>query len=246
MRRQRIRRTIIFISFLLFPVTMWYLSPYLIIQAMAQHILNGSFWVFMAMLVLSVFFGRAWCGYLCPAGGLQECSIRMNDKPAKQGKRDSIKFVIWSVWIISIITTYILGKNNVKIDFFFMTDHGISITGIYNYVIYYGVLLLLFLPTLIHGRRAACHYICWMAPFMIIGSSIGRVLHLPQLHIEADQAKCISCKKCNKVCPMGLEVENMVRTGRNSSCTECIQCGACVDECPKQVLSYNLKWKGRK
>lgn len=129
MRRQRIRRTIIFISFLLFPVTMWYLSPYLIIQAMAQHILNGSFWVFMAMLVLSAFFGRAWCGYLCPAGGLQECSIRINDKPAKQGKRDSIKFVIWSVWIISIIATYILGKNNVKIDFFFMTDHGISITG---------------------------------------------------------------------------------------------------------------------
>ncbi len=71
MKRQTIRKTLIFISFLLFPVTMWYFSPYLIIQALSQHILNGSFWVFLAMLVLSMFCGRVWCGYLCPAGGLQ-------------------------------------------------------------------------------------------------------------------------------------------------------------------------------
>ena len=30
---------------------------------------NGSFFVFAAMTVLSVFLGRAWCGWLCPAGG---------------------------------------------------------------------------------------------------------------------------------------------------------------------------------
>lgn len=54
MKRQKIRRTVIFISFLLFPVTIWYLSPYLIIQAAFEHILNGSFWVFMGMLVLSM------------------------------------------------------------------------------------------------------------------------------------------------------------------------------------------------
>ena len=44
-----------------------------------------------------------------------------------------------------------------------------------------------------------------MAPFMIIGSKVGQFLHIPQLHIEADKSKCISCKKCNSVCPMGVE-----------------------------------------
>ena len=42
--RQKIRRTMIFISFLLFPVTIWYFSPYLIIQAASEHIMNGSFY----------------------------------------------------------------------------------------------------------------------------------------------------------------------------------------------------------
>ena len=125
----------------------------------------------------------------------------------------------------------------------YMTDHGISVSGISNYVIYYGVILLLVAPPLIHGKRATCHYICWMAPFMVIGSSIGRFLHLPQLHIEADKSKCVSCGMCSRACPMGLDVKGMVADGTGSKCTECIQCGACVDECPKKVLRYKMLWK---
>ncbi|MCR4748233.1 MAG: 4Fe-4S binding protein [Lachnospiraceae bacterium] len=52
--------------------------------------MNGSFIVFCLMLVLPMFFGRVWCGYICPAGGLQECAMRVNDNPAKLGKRERI------------------------------------------------------------------------------------------------------------------------------------------------------------
>ena len=241
--RQRIRKTILIISFLLFPVTIWYFSPYLIIQAASEHIMNGSFIVFVSMFVLSMFLGRVWCGYLCPAGGLQECISAGNPAPAKQGWRNKIKYVIWIIWMIAIVVTFILGKNEVTVDPFYMTDHGISITSIYNYVMYYGVILLLVLPALIHGRRATCHYICWMAPFMVIGSSIGKMLHIPQLHIEADKEKCVACGKCSKSCPIGLDVKNMVSEGKNDKCTECIQCGACVDACPKNVLKYKMTWR---
>lgn len=300
--RQRVRKTLLIISFLLFPVTIWYFSPYLIIQAASEHIMNGSFIVFSAMFILSMFLGRVWCGYLCPAGGLQECLAQCNPKPAKQGWRDKIKYVIWIVWITAVVVTFILGKNDVTINPFYMTDHGISVTSIYNYVMYYGVMLLLVLPALIHGRRATCHYICWMAPFMVIGSTIGRLLHIPQLHIEAEGDACVGCGQCNKACPMGLDVKAMAAgataagakataaggkaaegrpmategkamaagakaaEGRSMAsegkamaagakakaagakakkwkCSECIQCGACIDACPKKVLKYRMKWR---
>ena len=59
--RQKIRRILLFVSFLLFPLTIWYFSPYLIIQAASDHIMNGSFIVFASMFVLSMFLGRVWC-----------------------------------------------------------------------------------------------------------------------------------------------------------------------------------------
>jgi polyferredoxin len=241
--RQKVRKTLLIIAFLLFPITIWYFSPYLIIRAASEHIVNGSFIVFVSMLVLSMFFGRVWCGYLCPAGGLQECALRINDKPSKQGRRDRIKYVIWIIWIVAVIVTFILGKNDVTIDPFYMTDHGISVSGISNYVIYYGVLLILVLPALIHGRRAACHYICWMAPFMILGSKLGRLLHIPQLHISADKEKCVSCGKCNQSCPMGLDVRQLVAENKTAVYSECISCGACADACPKDVLKYRFSSK---
>lgn len=96
-------------------------------------------------------------------------------------------------------------------------------------------------PALIHGRRASCHYICWMAPFMVIGEKIGQALHILQLHIEVKNKQCISCRQCNKACPMGLDVEQMVKKQENCVNTECIQCGACVDGCLRKVLGYALK-----
>lgn len=208
--------------------------------------MNGSFIVFMTMLIASMFLGRVWCGYLCPAGGMQECAMRVNDTTSRQGVRNYIKYVIWIVWIITVIATFIMGKNDVTIDFFYMTDHGISIAEVYNYITYYGVIGLLVVPCLIHGRRSTCHYICWMAPFMVIGSKLGQLLHLPQLHVEADKSKCISCKVCNRSCPMSLDVEKMVSEGSNVKCSECILCGECVDACPKKVLRYSWKWSNKK
>ena len=240
--RQKIRKSIILISCLLFPITMWYFSPYHIIMGGFEHIICGSFIVFIAMLFFSIIFGRAWCGYLCPAGGLQECVFRINSNPAKQGKRDLIKYVIWFIWIMVIVFAFVVGKNDVTIDPFYMTDHGVSVANIYNFLIYYMFIFMHVIPAMIHGKRALCHYICWKSPFMVIGSNIGRLLCFPQLHIEADKEKCLSCGKCNRVCPMGLDVKKMVSEDTLAKCSECIECGVCVDECKQGTIKYTFLW----
>ncbi|NCC56721.1 MAG: 4Fe-4S dicluster domain-containing protein, partial [Synergistales bacterium] len=43
---------------------------------------------------------------------------------------------------------------------------------------------------------------------------------------------------CTKNCPMSLDVNAMVRSGDMFS-PECISCGACVDVCPKKVISFS-------
>ena len=66
MNRQKIRKLILIVSLLLFPITIWYMSPYLIIQGAMEGIVTGSFIVFVCMLSGSIFLGRVFCGWLCP------------------------------------------------------------------------------------------------------------------------------------------------------------------------------------
>ena len=97
MTRQRVRKLTLIISLLLFPVTLYYFSPALIINAGLGGIVNGSFIVFAALLLLSIPFGRLFCAYLCPAGGLQECAFPVNERVPVQGWRNRIKYVVWVV-----------------------------------------------------------------------------------------------------------------------------------------------------
>jgi len=245
MKRQKIRRFLLILAWLLFPIVIWYFSPYLIIMGALEGIINGSFLVFVSMLVGSIVFGRLFCGYLCPMAGLQECAFGVNEKAPKQGWKNYIKYFIWAIWLTIVIITFLSKGKIVRVDFFYQTDHGISISNIYGYIIYYIVAFLVLVPSVLFGKRVFCHYLCWVAPFMVIGTAIRRVLHLPGLHIKADTGKCISCKQCNKHCPMSLDVSSMVQKGSVDS-YECIQCGECVDSCPKKVLKYSLKIEKRK
>lgn len=243
MRRQNFRKLLLISSLLLFPITIYYLSPYLIIQGAIEGVITGSFIVFISMLIASIFLGRLFCGYLCPAGELQECAELINNKDPKQGWKNNIKYIIWTLWVLSIVACFIFKHQVIKVDFFFMTDHGISIANIYGYIIYYGVVLLIFVPSVIFGKRIFCHYFCWMAPFMVLGRKLGNLLHVQALRLEGDKKSCINCHICDKNCQMSLKVSEMVQR-ENMEHSECILCGACVDSCPKKAITYKIKGVG--
>jgi len=50
-RRQRVRKALLFASLLLFPVTLYYFSPIIIVESAAQGIINASCIVFGLMFV---------------------------------------------------------------------------------------------------------------------------------------------------------------------------------------------------
>lgn len=240
MKRQNIRKLMLIISLLLFPITVWYMSPYIIIRGAMEGIISGSAIVFLCMLVMSILLGRSFCGWICPMGCLQEGLIHVQDKKPSQGWRNYIKYVIWTLWLGAIATCFILGKAGIKINPFYMTDHGISIAEIGNYIIYYGVIFLVLIPSVLFGKRIFCHYFCWMAPFMVAGTKLRRLFKLPGLHVKGEQNKCIGCQKCNHMCSMSIDIMEAVKSNKDLG-AECIQCGMCVDNCPKGALSFSMK-----
>lgn len=83
---------------------------------------------------------------------------------------------------------------------------------------------------LIFGKFASCKYVCWQAPFMIIGKRIRDRFGLYGLRIRADAASCKHCNACTRNCPMSIDVMKLAQQGEIAS-DECILCGNCVDAC---------------
>lgn len=235
--RQKTRKGIILFSFFLFPAIFFYLSPVLIIQASSKGIINGSFIVFILMFISSLFLGRGYCGWVCPGAGCQEALFLAKNNPVKRG--DYFKWLIWVPWISSIALLAIRSGGYNKIDFFYMTTHGLSVADIQSLMSYFFVLLVLIVaPAFIIGKRSFCHHLCWMAPFMIIGRKIRNYFKWASLQLKSNSKACKHCHACTEQCPMSLPVEGMVNHN-NMENTECILCGSCVDGCKEGAITYD-------
>jgi ferredoxin-type protein NapH len=239
MKRQQTRKLLAVLMFVLFPVIYYYFSPYLIIMGASEGIVTGSLLVFAGLFFSSLFVGRVFCGWICPAGATQELCAMVRKKSVKNGKKNLIKYAIWAPWITIIALMFFQAGGVKAVDPLYQTYYGISISDIYSLVIFLAIAGLIAGLALAIGKHAACYSICWMAPFMIIGRKIRNASNWPSLQLQADKTKCVNCKACDRICPMSLEVNDMVQKNSMEN-SECILCGSCVDNCPKQVIKYNF------
>lgn len=244
-KRQNTRMALLIISFLLFPITMNYFSPYVIIDGAMQGIVNGSLVVFVLLFLSALVFGRLWCGWACPAGGMSELCMLVNDRPVNRKRLDWIKWAIWLPWVGVILASVIMAGGYRQIDLLLDTQNGISVAGsadrpiVFAYIIYYAMIgLFVGLPIWL-GRRAACHSVCWMAPLMILGRKLRNTAAWPALRLRAEPTRCTDCKTCTAHCPMSLDVNQMVQSGHMEN-SECILCGSCVDHCARRAIRYSF------
>ncbi len=243
--RQRVRFALLLGSALLFPITMNYLSPYVIIDGASQGIINGSFITFGAMFLSALFVGRLWCAWACPAGGFSEISFSISNRPVNGRKLDRVKWIVWGIWLLAITATAAAAGGYHSVNPLLDTQNGISVAGspdrpiLYAYIIYYGVIAIFLSFSIIAGRRAGCHTICWMAPFMILGRMLRNQFNWPALQLKADPRQCKDCQTCTTNCPMSLDVHSLVKSGKMEN-SECILCGSCIDGCSKKAIRYSF------
>ena len=93
-KRQKIRKGLLLISFCLLPATFFYFSPCLIVDGTINGIITGSFIAFTLQFLSSLLLGRAFCGWICAAGGVQEAFITIRNK--RVTKCNIIKWIIWT------------------------------------------------------------------------------------------------------------------------------------------------------
>jgi len=237
-KRQRLRRGLLLAAFLLFPVTLNFFSPYLILQGSFEGILSGSALLFLGLFLFSLFFGRLFCGWLCPAGALQDFCLGVRDKPVGKKAR-AVKYFIWAPWLGSIAAGFITAGGVKAADPLYYTETGISVSEPAGYVVYFFVIAVIAALALTVGRRGFCHSACWISPFMVLGGALSKRLRLPALQMRPEANTCTRCKACAKACPMSLGVEALVQAG-DMRHRDCILCASCADVCPRHAITMGF------
>ncbi len=142
--------------------------------------MTGGLIVFILIFISSLFFGRLWCGWLCPAGGLQEIYSQINDKNVNIPRLKWLKYLIFLSLFIPLISAIYSAGGLKTIDLFYYTDHGISIAKQGAYNIFYGQIFFITIFAMFTGKRGLCHYFCPIAVILITGRKVRMQRKLPK------------------------------------------------------------------
>lgn len=190
-------------------------------------------------ILIVVFFGRFFCGWICPVGMLLEYSHIITEKSVRKSvgtlRRNREKYAI----LLAVLGASLL--------FNFTAPYVFSPPGIvYRTIIYFSfrgiigadltVLLLIFILDFLAIRfgRTWCNTVC---PLGTVISSLS-ILNLvkPKVDLETCIDFDFNCLNCERICPMRIPV---IRAGKLEM-MECNKCLKCWADCPVRAIKITV------
>lgn len=187
--------------------------------------------IFIAVLLIAVFFRKGFCGWICPVGFISHQVEKLALKLKIIWRPPfwlDYQFLALKYLLLGFFAFLILVKMDVQsIEGFNRSPYNMSVDA---------KMLLFFLEpssltiwvmsilvaTSFFLRNFWCRYLC---PY---GALLGIVALISPLRIRRDHESCIDCKKCEKNCPGSIPVSKRMSVGS----AECIGCLECVSHCP--------------
>ena len=243
----RYRRAIQFACFLIFVALPFFNVMRFDIPRQRFYFAGYELWInefgilFFSMLFMlyvvtaaSMLYGRIYCGYFCPQMIFSEASLALEERlkkfinkrfiklPAKRrqlmsGAMFYAVLTVAAVFLAFVFISYFVEPRDLLGRLFSLdirTAGGIAGAT---------TTLIVFLD-FAFVRQTFCKTIC---PYGYLQGMLGdkETLIVQYRDGQAKEKVCIECKKCVRVCHMGIDIRN------SPFQIECIHCGECIDAC---------------
>ena len=193
--------------------------------------------VLFVFIVLPLIVGNFFCGWICPFGCVQDWLGKISGIFIKNKIKMPYsvqKYMQFARYILAIIALLNILPTSIPINAYmtfmqFATGEEVQLAGI--------IIMGSFLLISLIFDRPFCNYFCSE------GIKYGIASLTRFFGIKRSEYQCVNCKKCDKACPMNIEVSNRSQV-RNA---QCINCFKCIDTCPKKDtlkfgrMKFNLR-----
>lgn len=188
----------------------------------------------VGLLVITLVYGRVFCGWMCPMGTLVDMIDKVIGAKSKYYPLRKIKYYLLFVFFITALggvsTVWVLDPMNIA-SRLLSTLSALKVVDLET-----AFLLFLFIVALekFLGRRAFCRILC------PLGGMLAFISRYSFYQRKLDSS-CTYCTLCTKGCKMMAIGDNPADYNRQ----ECIQCHDCQSSCHPDSIEYSY-FKKRK
>ncbi len=215
---------------------------YFLLTGIVEPVHPSGFILFTAILGVSLFVKKGFCGWICPIGTVSQYAWMAGEKILGRNFRiprftdislRSLKYVLLGFFLVLI---GIAMAPNMMLLFFITDYYKVVDVRMMKFFTEMSALTLWILVALVAlsvlYKNFWCRYLC---PY---GALLGLLSRLSPFKVRRKGGKCINCHACTKHCPALIDVEN--KTVVKSE--ECFGCMTCVSRCPSDgALDLSLK-----
>jgi ferredoxin-type protein NapH len=175
--------------------------------------------IFALSMVAAVFFGRFYCGWICPMNtmmiGTEKLALKFGIK-----LKSAPKWIEsgWLAWVLLIVSAGLM--------IFMKKVSGKDLPVLLIWLVASVILTFRYKPEVFHNK------ICL---FGVLQGLTGRYAFSSR---RVDPIKCIGCKLCEKACPAeAIKVSKEDHKAKIDT-KLCHQCYNCTLVCPKEAIDY--------
>ncbi len=217
-------------------------------QALGKHL------IFFSILVILI--GRAWCGWICPFGFIQDLldlvrrKLKIGYLRFPERLRDGLGIVKWVFFFIALLiplwVAYPLLAPSVAADLrqpfctlcpgkyilpLVVGDTGdVAVDFQSATTITMSVLGLVFSVITIGGAFFKKRFWCPYCPMGLLMSWYKKIAFIK---LKKESQKCTMCEVCYNVCPVDIEQVFKEREREDVTFSDCILCMKCIEYCPE-------------
>lgn len=186
-------------------------------------------------IAATLVFGRAWCGWICPLGAILELFGPKGTRKMRPWFRQIKYIILLTIFIMALfgslafmwfdpITLLIRGvADPVSVILSIIENPGLRFLTLLSIVPLVAVLGLNLIE-----KRFWCRYLCPLGAIIGLGSKFAFIRR------RVNEASCVKCGDCAKICPMGAINPETIEHDP----AECVMCMDCAAPCPKTAISF--------